>query len=54
LVGAFCVWLTRPGGEQREALNGRFLSCKWDVKELEARFAEIQEKDLLRFMIAVD
>lgn len=52
LVGAFCVWLTKPGA-RKEVLNGRFLSCKWDVSELEKKFDEISEKDLLRFRIAV-
>ncbi|KAJ5090262.1 hypothetical protein N7532_008946 [Penicillium argentinense] len=56
LVGAFCVWLSTSSGSERRrrALNGRFLSCKWDVAELEARFDEIVEKDLLRFRIAVE
>jgi NAD(P)-dependent dehydrogenase (short-subunit alcohol dehydrogenase family) len=53
LVGAFCLWLTKPGA-RKEVLNGRFLSCKWDVSELEKKFDEISEKDLLRFRIAVD
>ncbi|KAL4972603.1 hypothetical protein BDW66DRAFT_169467 [Aspergillus desertorum] len=53
LVGAFCVWLTRMDGTmKRETLNGRFLSCKWDINELEGRYQEILEKDLLRFRIA--
>ena len=56
LVGAFCVWLSisSESSKHRQALNGRFISCKWDVSELEARFDEIIEKDLLRFRIAVD
>ncbi|KAJ5105296.1 hypothetical protein NUU61_002643 [Penicillium alfredii] len=55
LVGAFAVWLTKTGGSrQKEVLNGRFLSCKWDVTELETRFDEILEKDLLRLRVAVD
>ncbi|KAJ5216274.1 uncharacterized protein N7498_002681 [Penicillium cinerascens] len=56
LVGAFCVWLSTPdfSERQRTALNGRFLSCKWDVSELEERFDEILKKDLLRFRIAMD
>ncbi|PYH97346.1 NAD(P)-binding protein [Aspergillus ellipticus CBS 707.79] len=56
LVGSFCVWLTKPGDSNRQlsALNGRFLSCKWDVCELEERFDAILEKDLLRFRVAVD
>ncbi|KAJ5162273.1 hypothetical protein N7492_007665 [Penicillium capsulatum] len=55
LVGSFCVWLSTPNAtRRRSALNGRFLSCKWDSEELEARFDDIQENDLLRFRIAVD
>jgi hypothetical protein len=56
LVGAFCLWLSSPinSERRRQALNGRFLSCKWDVSELEARFDEILEKDLLRFRLAVE
>ncbi|KAJ5093276.1 hypothetical protein N7456_009137 [Penicillium angulare] len=56
LVGAFCVWLSKPDAPQtqRDVLKGRFLSCKWDVSELEARFDEIKEKDLLKFRIAVE
>ncbi|KAJ5584274.1 uncharacterized protein N7459_004074 [Penicillium hispanicum] len=56
LVGSFCVWLTSLNAinRKREVLNGRFISCKWDISELEARFDEILEKDLLRFRIAVD
>lgn len=56
LVGSFCVWLSKPSApqKQRDVLSGRFLSCKWDISELEARFDEIVEKDLLKFRIAVD
>jgi hypothetical protein len=55
LVGSFCVWLAKGEASERrkEVLNGRFLSCKWDVNELEARFDEIYQKDLLKFRIAV-
>ncbi|OJJ50963.1 hypothetical protein ASPZODRAFT_162856 [Penicilliopsis zonata CBS 506.65] len=54
LVGAFCLWLTKPEAwRQKKALNGRFLSCKWDVNELEGRFDEILDKDLLRLRFAV-
>ncbi|CAI7612256.1 unnamed protein product [Penicillium pancosmium] len=56
LVGAFCLWLSSPidSERRRRTLNGRFLSCKWDISELEARFDEILEKDLLRFRLAVE
>ncbi|KAF7590825.1 hypothetical protein BBP40_002348 [Aspergillus hancockii] len=54
LVGSFCVWLTKDEGSRRrrEVLNGRFLSCKWNVNELEVRFDEILDEDLLKFRIA--
>ncbi|KAF4949100.1 hypothetical protein FSARC_13584 [Fusarium sarcochroum] len=56
LLGSFSVWLTK--GEdleaRRAALNGRWLSCKWDVEELEERFESIQRLDLLKFRIAVE
>ena len=44
LVGAFCLWLSKSedSAAQREALNRRWLSCKWDVQELEGQFELIQ------------
>ncbi|KAF2659012.1 NAD(P)-binding protein [Lophiostoma macrostomum CBS 122681] len=46
LCGAFCVWLCL---EKRMWLNGRLVSAKWDVDELLARKADIEERDLLKF-----
>lgn len=43
------VWLC---AERREWLRGRYVSCTWDVGELEGRRAEIVEKDLLKFRMA--
>ncbi|KAJ4138624.1 hypothetical protein NW768_002474 [Fusarium equiseti] len=56
LVGSFCVWLNNDEGMQqrKEALNGRWLSCKWDVSELEEKYAVVKERDLLRFRMAVE
>ena len=56
LVGSFCVWLNNTEGveKRKEALNGRWLSCKWDVGELEDKYAVIRERDLLRFRMAVE
>ncbi|RFN44682.1 hypothetical protein FIE12Z_11074 [Fusarium flagelliforme] len=56
LVGSFCVWLNNTEGMQnrRETLNGRWLSCKWDIGELEQKYAVIKERDLLRFRMAVE
>lgn len=56
LVGSFCVWLSKTKAPQlqRNALAGRFLSCKWDVSELETRYHEIIEKDMLKFRVAID
>ncbi|KAJ4012512.1 hypothetical protein NW752_008210 [Fusarium irregulare] len=56
LVGSFCVWLNNTEGAEnrKEALNGRWLSCKWDVGELENKYAVIKARDLLRFRMAVE
>ncbi|KAM0239536.1 hypothetical protein ACHAP5_008259 [Fusarium lateritium] len=56
LVGAFSVWLLRPQGfeARKEVLNGRWLSCKWDVDELQEKFESIDQRDLLKFRMAVD
>jgi hypothetical protein len=56
LVGAFSVWLLNVEGmEKRQgALNGRWLSCKWDVGELELKFDSIQQQDLLKFRMVVE
>ncbi|KAF4998629.1 hypothetical protein FGRMN_2955 [Fusarium graminum] len=56
LVGAFCVWMLKPQGfeARKDVLNGRWLSCKWDVDELEKEFKSIQKQDLLKFRMAVD
>ncbi|KAF4340259.1 dehydrogenase reductase SDR family member 7 precursor [Fusarium beomiforme] len=56
LVGAFSVWLLKTDGaeKRRDVLNGRWLSCKWDVDELEANFEKIVRQDLLKFRMAVD
>ncbi|KAF2854331.1 NAD(P)-binding protein [Plenodomus tracheiphilus IPT5] len=50
LCGAFCVWLTR---EKRMGFNGRLVSAKWDVRELEERMETIVEGDLLKFGLRV-
>lgn len=39
------VWLT---GERREWINGVYVDCNWDVKELEGRKEEIVKKGLLK------
>ncbi|KAF5690953.1 dehydrogenase reductase SDR family member 7 precursor [Fusarium circinatum] len=56
LVGAFSVWLLQSEGKGKRqgVLNGRWLSCKWDVTELEAKFDSIQKRDLLKFRMVVD
>ncbi|KAJ9149038.1 Short chain dehydrogenase family protein [Pleurostoma richardsiae] len=50
LAGDTFVWLAR---ERREWLAGRFISCTWDVEELEGKKGEIVERDLLKFRMAV-
>lgn len=56
LVGSFCVWLNNTEGveKRKEALNGRWLSCKWDIGELEQKYTMIKQRDLLRFRMAVE
>ncbi len=44
------VWLVK---EKREWLSGRWVSVCWDVEEMEARKAEIVEKDLLKFRMVI-
>lgn len=39
------VWLS---AEKRSWLGGRYISCTWDVVELEARKGDIVERDLLK------
>ncbi|KAF4450362.1 hypothetical protein F53441_6486 [Fusarium austroafricanum] len=55
LVGSFCTWLLKPEGneERRQALNGRWLSCKWDVDELQEKFESILKRDLLKFRMVI-
>ncbi|KAH7092542.1 hypothetical protein FB567DRAFT_545690 [Paraphoma chrysanthemicola] len=50
LAGAFCVWL---GREKRGWLSGRYLSCTWDVEELEGMREEIVKGDKLVFRMVV-
>lgn len=50
LCGDTVVWLTR---ERREWLQDRYVSCTWDVAELEGKRDEIVEKDLLKVRMAV-
>ena len=50
LAGAFCVWLTK---EKREWLSGRFVSCNWDVDELEVMKEKIFEGDMLKYRMVV-
>lgn len=45
-----CVWLSK---EKRAWLSGRYISCNWDVEELEGMKQRIVEKDLLKFRMAV-
>jgi hypothetical protein len=50
LAGAFCVWLSKG---KKEWLSGRFVSCNWDVEELEGMKGKIVEGDLLKYRMAV-
>jgi NAD(P)-dependent dehydrogenase (short-subunit alcohol dehydrogenase family) len=44
------VWLTR---ERREWLQDRYVSCTWDMEELEGMREEIVKRDLLKVRMAV-
>ncbi|CCM01539.1 uncharacterized protein FIBRA_03595 [Fibroporia radiculosa] len=44
------VWLTR---EPRDWLSGRYVSCQWDVEELEAKKQEIVDGDKLKMRMAI-
>lgn len=39
--------------ERREWLQGRYISCNWDMEELLAQRDEIVSKDLLKFRMAL-
>ncbi|KAK4705802.1 hypothetical protein P7C70_g391, partial [Phenoliferia sp. Uapishka_3] len=50
LAGCYCLWLATQSSA--EFLRGRYSSCNWDVTELVARKAEVEEKDLLFTVVA--
>ncbi|KAG2419497.1 hypothetical protein HFD88_004293 [Aspergillus terreus] len=50
LAGDCIVWLT---SERREWLAGRYVSCTWDMAELEAKKEEIIRRDLLKLKLTV-
>lgn len=50
LSGDTMVWLT---AQRREWLNGRFISCNWDMKEFLDKRSRIEEGDLLKVRMDV-
>ena len=50
LCGSFLIWLVK---ERREWLNGRYVSAKWDVDELQKKRDDIVEKDMLKMRMVV-
>ena len=50
LCGDTVVWLTK---QRREWLQDRYVSCTWDVEELEGKKDEIVQRDLLKVRMAV-
>ena len=50
LCGGFLVWLTKGA---RTWTGGRYLSCTWDVNELEAMKEEIVSGDKLKLRMVV-
>lgn len=51
MAGDGMVWY---GGERREWLSGRYVSCAWDVAELKQKKEKILEGDLLKVRMAVE
>ncbi|KAF2807689.1 uncharacterized protein BDZ99DRAFT_464609 [Mytilinidion resinicola] len=45
LAADTAVWLMK---ERREWLNGRYVSCQWDLPELEVKEKEIEDRNLLK------
>ncbi|KAK5114713.1 hypothetical protein LTR62_002287 [Meristemomyces frigidus] len=45
------VWLT---AERRDFLQGRYIACTWDMKELLEKRSKIEEQDLLKVKLRVD
>ena len=50
LAGDTIVWLTK---ERRQWLSGRYVSCNWDVTELEAKKDEIVKGGKLKVRMIV-
>jgi NAD(P)-dependent dehydrogenase (short-subunit alcohol dehydrogenase family) len=50
LGGETLVWLAK---EQRPWLSGRFVSCNWDMAELEGKKEDIVKRDLLKFRLTI-
>ncbi|CZT18230.1 related to peroxisomal short-chain alcohol dehydrogenase [Ramularia collo-cygni] len=51
LTGNSLVWLSK---EKRAWLNGRYVSCTWDMEELEKMRAEIEDGNLLKVRMDVE
>ncbi len=52
LCGAVCVWISKQVKELHW-MTGRMMSATWDMRELVERREKVEEKDLLKFMMAV-
>jgi len=50
LAGDFIVWLSK---DKKEWLSARYVSCNWDVTELEARKEEIVKEDKLKVRMVI-
>ena len=50
LAGDMVVWMSK---ERRQWLAGRYVSCNWDVTELEAKKDEIVKGDKLKVKMVV-
>ena len=50
MCGDSLVWLTK---ERRDWLRSRYISCNWDMQELEDLREEIEQKDLLKMRLTL-
>lgn len=50
LPADFIVWLSK---ERKEWLSGRYVSCNWDVTELEAEKEDIVQGDKLKVRMVI-
>ncbi|KAJ9501885.1 hypothetical protein H2202_002847 [Exophiala xenobiotica] len=53
LCGAVCVWLSKQLNDL-SWLSGRLISATWDMEELMSRRKQIEDRDLLKFVLLTE